>query len=167
MAQRPRMRPRFQLPVSGDGTDVLAHLQRQLESPHAKRTGQVVRCHAFIQIPRERRSLLSPFLNLELDIGTQGTHLVGRYSPAPNVWTGFMAIYIFLGLIGLAGLMLGWAQTTVDEFPWGFIVFPAAMALMAFSYGASVIGQGLTADEMYELRAFVDRAVEDQSSSSK
>jgi len=27
-------------------------------------------------------------------------------------------------------------------------------------YGAAVIGQGLTADEMYELRAFVNRAVE-------
>jgi len=32
--------------------------------------------------------------------------------------------------------------------------------LSAFVYGAAVIGQGLSADEMYELRAFVDRAVE-------
>ena len=48
----------------------------------------------------------------------------------------------------------------VDEFPWGFSVFPASLGLIAFTYGAAVIGQGLTADEMYELRAFVDRAVE-------
>jgi uncharacterized integral membrane protein len=71
-----------------------------------------------------------------------------------------MAVYIFLGLLGLAGLMLGWAQTTVDEFAWGFFAFPAALGLIAFVYGAAVIGQGLTADEMYELRAFVDRAAE-------
>jgi hypothetical protein len=111
-------------------------------------------------MPSERRSLLSPFLNLELTDGPEGPLLVGRFSPAPNVWTGFMAIYVFLALTGLAGLIFGWAQTTVDEFAWGFIVFPVSLGLMVFVYGAAVIGQGLTADEMYELRAFVDRVVE-------
>ena len=160
MAQRPRMRPEFRIPVTGDGSAVLEQLRRQLEDATATITGQVVRDHAFLQMPPQRRSLLSPFLNLELKNEPGGTLLRGRFSPAPNVWTGFMALYIFLALCGLAGLMLGWAQTTVDEFPWGFIVFPGSMGLIAFAYGAAVIGQGLTADEMYELRAFVDRAVD-------
>lgn len=160
MAQLPRMRPRFRIPVAGNGSEVLARLKRQLEAPEAVLSGQVVGSHAFLQMPRERRSLLSPFLNLELDDGSEGTRLVGRFSPAPNVWTGFMAIYVFLALTGLAGLIYGWAQTTVDEFAWGFLAFPVSLGLMAFVYGAAVIGQGLTADEMYELRAFVDRAVD-------
>lgn len=160
MAQRPRMRPEFRIPVTGDGSTVLEQLHRQLEAPSAALTGQVVRDHAFLQMPQERSSLLSPFLNLELRGAAGGTVLVGRFSPAPNVWTGFMALYIFLALCGLAGLILGWAQTWVDEFPWGFIVFPVSLGLIAFVYGAAVIGQGLTADEMYELRAFVDRAVD-------
>jgi hypothetical protein len=160
MAQRPRMRPRFEIPVTGDGTAVLEQLGRQLEAPDSRLTGQVVRGHACLQLAEDKRSLLSPFLNLELIEGPDGPLLCGRYSPAPNVWTGFMAVYIFLGLCGFAGLMYGWAQTTVDEFPWGFIVVPASLALMAFVYGAAVIGQGLTADEMYDLRSFVDRAVE-------
>jgi hypothetical protein len=153
------MRPRFRIPVPGDGAAVLAHLKRQLEMPDAPVSGQIVGNHAFLQLPEDRRSLLSPFLNLELDDGPDGTRLVGRFSPAPNVWTGFMALYIFLGLCGFSGLMYGWAQTTVDEFAWGFLVFPGALALIAFVYGAAVIGQGLTADEMYQLRAFVDKAV--------
>jgi hypothetical protein len=160
MAQRPRMRPSFRILVPGDGTAVLDQLGRKLEVPDAAITGQVVGRHAFLQLPSERRWLLSPFLNLELADGPYGTRLMGRFTPAPNVWTGFMALYIFLGLCGLAGLMLGWAQTTVDEFAWGFILFPVSLGLMAFVYGAAVIGQGLTADEMYELRTFVDRAVE-------
>ncbi len=160
MAQRPRMRPRFRIPVSGDGSAVLEQLRLQLEKPEATLAGQIVRCHAFLQVPAERRSLLSPFLNLEMADGPDGTQLVGRYSPAPNVWTGFMALYAFLGLCGLAGLMFGWAQTTVGEFAWGFFAFPASLGLSVFVYGAAVIGQGLSADEMYELRAFVDRAVE-------
>ncbi|MEN8006556.1 MAG: hypothetical protein ABFS42_06040 [Candidatus Krumholzibacteriota bacterium] len=160
MTRLPRMRPRFRIPVPGDGSAVLEQLGRKLAAPDASLAGQVVRCHAFLQMPRDRRSLLSPFLNLELDDGPDGTCLVGRFSPAPNVWTGFMALYIFLGLLGFAGLILGWAQTTVDEFPWGFFAFPGSLALIAFVYGAAFIGQGLSADQMYELRAFVDRAVE-------
>ena len=85
--------------------------------------------------------------------------LHGRFSPRPNVWTGFMAVYGVLSLVGLGGVMLGWAQTTVDEYPWGFWLGPAALALIAFVYGAAVIGQGLTQDEMYLLRNFVDRMV--------
>ena len=158
MAQLPRMRPRFRIPVSGDGSAVLERLRGHLEAPESALSGQVVRDHAYLQLPSERRSLLSPFLNLELADGPEGTQLVGRFSPAPNVWTGFMAIYVFLALTGLAGLMFGCAQTTVDEFAWGFIALPVSVGLMAFVYGAAVIGQGLTADEMYELRAFVDRA---------
>jgi len=164
MAQRPRMRPGFRIPVLGDGSTVLEHLLRQLETPGTDLSGQVAGRHAFLQTPEKRRSLLSPFLNLELEEGPDGMHLVGRFSPAPNVWTGFMALYIFLGLIGLAGLIFGWAQTTVDEFAWGFIAFPVSGGLIAFVYGAALIGQGLTADEMYELRAFVDRAVEKKTS---
>ena len=160
MAQLPRMRPRFRIPVSGDGSAVLERMRGQLEAPESVLSGQVVRNHAFLQLPSEQRSLLSPFLNLELADGPEGTHLVGRFSPAPNVWTGFMAIYVFLAMTGLAGLIFGWAQTTVDELAWGFIAFPVSLGLMAFVYGAAVIGQGLTADEMYELRAYVNRAVE-------
>ena len=160
MAQLPRMRPRFRIPLEGDGCAVLDQLRVMLEAPGAPVEGQVVGCQAALQLPRPRRSLLSPFLNLELEDGQEGTLQSGRVSPAPHVWTGFMAIYILQALSGFSGLMLGWAQTTVNEPPWGFILFPAAAGLIAFVYGAAVIGQGLTADEMYELRSFVDKALE-------
>ena len=36
--------------------------------------------------------------------------LRGRFCPHPNVWTGFMAVYGILGMIGLSALMYGGAQ---------------------------------------------------------
>jgi hypothetical protein len=33
---------------------------------------------------------------------------------------------------------------------------PVSLALIAFIYGAAFIGQGLSNEEMYELRAFVE-----------
>lgn len=164
MAQRPRMRPTFSLCLKGDGQRFLDNLDGLIVRDDDRVTGQVVKGHACLRLARDQRSLLSPFLTLDIrqpgDDQAEGVLLKGRFSPHPNVWTGFMAVYIFLVCVAITGGVLGWAQTTVDEYPWGFWLMPAAAALYAFVYGAAVIGQGLTADEMYELRALVDEACE-------
>ena len=159
MSTRPRMRPTFEIPMKVDGTRTMQRLQNRLEGGARRVCGQVKGNYAFVQIPPDQQSLLSPHLNLELVPRDGKVLLRGRFSPRPNVWTGFMALYGIIGLLGLAGLMFGWAQTTVDEYPWGFWAVPAAFVLIAFVYGAAVIGQGLTQDEMYVLRNFVDHMV--------
>lgn len=159
MSVQPSMRPTFEIALKGDGTTTMARIKARLERGSARISGQVVGNHAYVQIPDGKQSLLSPHLNLELITREVGVVLRGRFSPRPNVWTGFMALYAFLSLTALGGLMLGWAQTTVDEYAWGFWLVPAALALIAFVYGAAVIGQGLTQDEMYVLRNFVDHMV--------
>ena len=159
MAPRPQMRPTFEIAMKADGSKTMARMKRRLEQGSKRICGQVTGDFAYVQIPPESQSLLSPHLNLELRPREGKVVLHGRFSPRPNVWTGFMAVYAVLAMSGFAGLMLGWAQTTVDEYPWGFWLAPAALALIGFVYGAAVIGQGLTADEMYVLRNFVDRMV--------
>jgi hypothetical protein len=154
------MRPGFTVPLKGDGTAVLEKVHERLGAPGARFVGQVLKRHAFLQAPPAARSLLSPYLNLQLrDTEDGGVVLHGRFTPHPAVWTGFMAVYGTLAMVGFAGLMYGWAQASVDEYAWGFWVAPACLALIGFVYGASVIGQGLTADEMYALRRVVDRAL--------
>lgn len=153
------MRPRFELPVPGDGRIVLAALRRRLAQPDAGVVGQVRAPHAFVRLPAERRGLLSPHLELEIRDSAHGKVLQGRFAPRPNVWMGFMAVFFTLGLLGTAGLMYGLAQMTVDGPTWTIWAAPAAAALIAFVYGAAFIGQGLSVDEMYELRTFVEEIV--------
>ncbi len=159
MPIRPRMRPTFEIPMKVDGSRTFARLEARLARGGLRVVGQVVGRHAYLQCPPERQTLLSPHLNLDLRERDGRVVLCGRFSPRPNVWTGFMALYGVLGLTGVGGLMLGWAQLSVKEYPWGFWLAPAAAALFAFVYGAAVIGQGLTQDEMYLLRNFVDHTV--------
>ncbi len=161
MPIQPRMRPTFEIAMKNDGTRTMARIKHRLERGSTRVCGQVVGCHAYLQTPPATQSLLSPHLNLELRPGPHGVILRGRFSPRPNVWTGFVAVYAILALVALGGLMFGWAETTVGEYPWGFWAVPGSLALMAFVYGASVIGQGLTQDEMYVLRNFVDHMVTD------
>lgn len=155
-----RLRPNFETVLQADGAAVLALMAERLAAPDAPFRGQVRAPHAFVRPHREQRTLLSPNLNLEIVRGDDGREtLHGRFSPHPNVWTGFMAVFAILGMLGLAGVMYGFAQITVGERPWALLAGPVAAALIAFVYGAAFIGQGLSAEEMYALRSWVDRIV--------
>jgi len=157
----PRMRPRFEVPLAAYQADILDRVRQRLAAPDCPLAGQVLDGHALIKLPNARQSLLSPVLTLEV-VGRDGQRvLIGRFSPQPNVWTGFMLVYGVLAMLGLAGLMYGFAQMTVDQTPWSMLAAPVALALIGFVYGAAFIGQGLTADQMYELRAFVDALLGD------
>ena len=163
MATKPRMRPVFTIALTSQGTDVMRTLDAALQSGTSGLVGQVLPRHAVLQLPPERRSILSPFLNLELVDEDDGAVLKGRFSPHPNVWTGFMAIYGLLGMAGLVCAMYGLSLWWLGHRAWVLLGVPGSLGAIAFVYGAAVIGQGLAADEMYDLRALVDRAVRESS----
>jgi hypothetical protein len=155
------MRPRFEIPVGDHGPLVFDRLREQLDAPGAVLNGHVRRDFAFVRFPEKRRSLLSPHLELELRGSETGTVLHGRFSPRPNVWTGFMALFFFVGMLGLSGLIYGLAQLLLGGPIWLMWSAPVSLAMIAFIYGAAFIGQGLSNEEMFELRAFVERTVQE------
>lgn len=121
--------------------------------------GTVFKRHAVLEVGKDQQHFWSPHLYLEAREDEDApSALHGRFAPHPHVWGMFMAVYGVLLMGGIAGLVWGIAQSMLGEAPWGFAFFPAALALIGFVYGATLIGQGLGAEQMYELRAFVDRA---------
>jgi hypothetical protein len=52
-------------------------------------------------------------------------------------------------------------QYTLGQPPWSLWVAPVAAALFGFVYGATLIGQGLGAEQMYMMRSLIDRACVD------
>ena len=162
---RPRMRPTFVLPHA-DPSAVLGALPPLLEA-HPRLTGTLFRRHAVLGVREEARHFWSPQLHLEVRLpdaddedAPPAPQLHGRFSPHPHVWTMFMALYGVLGALGLAGLIAGLSQWTLGDAPWALIAIPVALALGGFVYGATFIGQGLGAEEMYALRSLLDRAIE-------
>jgi uncharacterized integral membrane protein len=73
----------------------------------------------------------------------------------------FMAVYIFLAIVALGGITYGIVQSTLGQPPWALWIAPAAIALFGFVYGATLIGQGLGAEQMHTMRSLVDRACVD------
>ena len=152
------MRPRFELHVPVERSAWLEAFQDALRDDSDLCRGQVFRRHAFVEIRDDQKRFWSPYLNIDLVDEPGGVAVRGRFSPHPHVWTLFMAIYILLGIAALAGLVYGLAQWILNEAPWAALGTPVAIALFAFVYGATLIGQGLGAEEMHVMRTLVDRA---------
>jgi hypothetical protein len=154
--RRASIRPHFDISLRDDGSAILAAIKAALASSEAPFVGDALTNDAYLRIPRDERSLLSPNLNLEVIEDGGETVLRGRFTPHPSVWMGFMAVFLVLTMIGLAGLMYGLAKLTVQESAWAMLAAPICAGLIAFVYGAAFVAQGLVQDEMYAMRAWLE-----------
>lgn len=158
----PRMRPVFELSSLAGREAVMNALARQLTEEKGNVEGVVIPTAVDLWIPVEQATFWSPVLALSIDDDPGGGCRVrGRFGPQDHVWTFFMAVYGLIVLAGVCALMWGVSEWTLGREPWTLLGVPAAAGLFAFVYGATIIGQGLGADQMYQLRRFVERAAEE------
>jgi hypothetical protein len=151
------MRPGFRQGLAHSPERFFAALAVALRSPDGACRGQTFGTAAILRLRDGERRVWSPALHLSVVAAEGGAlELQGRFSPSSPVWTAFVGIYIALATLGLGALSWGGAQLTMDETPWALLGVPIALALAGFTYGATLIGQGLGADDMHRLRAFVD-----------
>lgn len=163
MVSRPRQRPRFSVELACRVDDVMDALRERIDGGVPDVVGAFSRRHGVLKIPLEHRRFWSPELSLTVepvDEATERTRVRGRFAPHPQIWTGFVFVYLTLFLIGLSGLVYGLAQLTLERTPVALWVPLASLGLSAFVYGATFIGQGLGAEEMYQLRGTLDGCLE-------
>lgn len=163
MTTRPRARPRFTMDLALPPEEVTARLTAHLARGDAKVIGTVHRRSAVLLINERERHFWSPTLDLHVDEGkTGGTRVAGMFAPSPNIWSSFLAVQFFFGLCSIAALMY---LTSAWMLGHDLLVPAGVLALMlfggGFSYGAAYVGQGFGSEQMYELRAFLDAALDD------
>lgn len=130
-------------------------LERRIKRPGSPVTGWVQSCQAELHLEAST-DFFTPTLHLHVEERPAGKVLCGRFAPLPQVWMIFTGIYFVIAFGAIAALVYGATQWMLGEAPWAFLAAPACGALAAFVYGAALIGQGLTAEQMYQLRSFLD-----------
>lgn len=157
----PRVRPEFVRPLAVAPEVFYRALDVALAAADGSCRGQTFRGGAILRVRSGDQRVWSPALHLYVEGPEAGPWLVhGRFSPSSPVWTAFVAVYLVLACVGIGALCYGGAQLTMAQTPWAFVGAPIAVALAGFTYGAAFIGQGLGAEDMYELRSFVDRVAD-------
>lgn len=156
-----RLRPRYQMGLDAPPDALLERFRRALSTGISGRgiTGAVSGRSVSLHIPKSERHFWSPHLELDLEDSGEGTLVYARVGPHPHVWTLFVAFHAAVAFTGLAGTIYGFAQWGLGQSAWGLLCLPAAICLHAFVGGAAFVGQGLGADQVYRLRAFVDEVL--------
>jgi hypothetical protein len=159
---RPRVRPRFTLDLAIAPDQVVERVRTHL-AVDRKVSGSLSRRTLLLTVREEDAHFWSPHLDVQLDDAAEGcTRLSAVFAPHPQIWAAFVAVQLVFGLLSAAAaiyltsvLMLG----TDPIVP--FIALVAFLVGGGLAYGAAYVGQGFGSEQMYELRAFLDRALRD------
>ena len=112
-----------------------------------------------LKVARDQRRFWSPHLNVQASQLDQGSQLFCRFSPRPEVWTMFMAIYLVAACLIFAASIWGYVQWFLGHTPWALLFIPLGLVGILVLHVASLVGQSLSADQMDQLRARLDELI--------
>ena len=115
--------------------------------------------HAELLVDRAKRRIWSPRLTVRIEDAPEGSTMICRFSPRPDVWTGFMFVYFVMVFLVVFGATLGYVQQVSGEAAWGYWLVPSGLLVIAGIHLASYVGQRLAASQMRELRGRLDQVV--------
>lgn len=138
-------------------TDPSDHPSSPTESPNFQ--GQFTRDHALITICENKRHFWSPWMHLEVRSADPVRHIVGRFSPHPSIWTGFIFSYLAIGVLMFFAMMFGVSQQLSKQSPWAYYVIPIGLVIALVLWFASKAGQKLAHDEMAQMKSKLEQSL--------
>lgn len=158
---RPRARPRFTLDLAIDPEQVLDCVRDELDEDDKIR-GKLRRRSMLLTMRERELRFWSPQLDVQLsDTDDGGTRLAAVFAPHPQIWAVFVTVQILFGFATAASAVWAMASIVMDESPWSALgTLVGCLVGGGLSFAASWVGQSFGADQMSELRAFLDRALE-------
>ncbi len=119
-----------------------------------------------LKVAANQRRFWSPHLNVQASEADSGSQLFCRFSPRPEVWTMFMAIYLVTACLIFAASIWGYVQWFLGHTPWALTFIPIGIIGILALHLASLIGQGLSSDQMDQLRSRLDELLAKATSGS-
>jgi len=155
-----KMQPTFTLDAPLSADEAVRRLRQALTDPQLK--GHAIyagRCIDF-QVEATDQRFWSPHLSVQVGDTESGSRLYCRFSPRPEIWTMFMAIYAVVLTCVFGAMIYGYVQWFMGSAPWSLVIVPVGSLLIVGLHFASLVGQSLSSDQMERLRGRLDHAVE-------
>lgn len=159
-APLPRPRPRFELRSSSERKELLERIRLGLRADKSLRGMVLPYGRVEITVSPDAQKPWSPQLVADVEESDGGCQVHARFGPHPHVWTLYVILYGVSSMVALACVIYGAAQLTMGTTPWALWLTPIAAVLAGLVFGAAYVGQGLGAEQMYVLRAFLERQLE-------
>ena len=174
MSQPFILQPKFVVKLAVPPETVVAKLRRSIREEafcdHAKFAGNCFDFH----VEADARRFWSPHLSVQISglaasgerakydgsIPEDHSELFCRFSPRPEIWTMFMAIYAMILGLTFMGTIFAYVQWHMGDRPWAILCIPIGTVIITCLHVASLIGQRLSADQMKILTDRLQRSIQ-------
>ena len=158
-----QIRPRFKIESTLDLNQIVKKITEEIESCNGRCQINLVRNHIIFKIPEEMQHFWSPELSIEIEEHEGTSVLRCILGPRSSLWTLFATFYGVSAFTGIIGLVLGFSQWSIGNYPSGFWLVPLSLLLIAIAYLVAITGQKLSYNEMLFLKKKLYRAINNQS----
>ncbi|TWU23323.1 hypothetical protein Pla52o_28590 [Novipirellula galeiformis] len=154
-----RMQPAFTLDLPFCKEEAMQRLRHAIDALEGIENAKAAGDCAEFTVKIEDQRFWSPHLSVQVSNTETGSQLYARFAPRPEVWTFFMMVYFMTVFFMFVGGIYGYVQWFMGGTPWGLLLVPAGVVGIAVIHVASLVGQGLSKDQMEQLRDQLDRTV--------
>lgn len=157
-----KMQPTFTVDVPLHVDETIEKIRSAINDPelrgHAVSAGPCVE----FTIEESQRRFWSPHLSVQVSEAddADGSQLYCRFAPRPEVWTMFMFVYFIAAFVMCSAGVYGYVQWILGRTPWALVAIPIGLLAIVLLHLASLVGQGLSSDQMTLLRTRFDKAME-------
>ncbi len=155
-----QFQPAFTIDVPVDQHQAIARLKSAIASDELRGLAECAGMVIDFKINPAERRFWSPHLSVQCGASEAGSQIFARFSPRPEIWTMFIAIYFVVAILICLAMTVGYVQWSLGYAPWSLAAVPIGVLMIAGLHLASLIGQQLSADQMTLLRERLVRAVE-------
>lgn len=142
------MQPTFHVSLALDADTVMRRIRDAIQAQEFRQqVKSASRCVDFTIAQQDQR-FWSPHLSVQISDTDSGSVIFGRFSPRPEIWTMFMAIYSFMALVVFGAAIYGYAQWALQSQPWALVLMPVGILVIGLLHIASLIGQRLSSDQI-------------------
>lgn len=152
------VQPTFQLKVPTSCEETVTRMRQAIQEQALSDTEYAGQCFDFKTSPREQR-FWSPHLSVQVSESDSGSELHGRFSPRPEIWTAFVAMYAVVAFGILAASIFGYVQWFMGSIPWALLIVPIGLLSILGLHATSLMGQRLSSDQMHRLRQKLDQTL--------
>ena len=151
------IRPRFRLRVDLEPDDVMDVFSSSKERGDLPFVLHLFERQVEIGIRSADRHFWSPFLNLLIETHDGETILHGKYGPAVNLWTMFLAGYAVSGIVGSVALVLAYGQSRLGQATSGFTLFGIAATCFLGIHIVGRVGRRLAHPQMLQIHDAIEQ----------
>ncbi len=159
--QKFHIRPRFKVETPLSKEEIRALFSKRLKAPDAPCSGKIRGDYIALFPKAKDKHYWSPHLSITIDDNEiEGKHLLrGLYGPSPSVWSMFMLFYVFLSVMLLIVMVVGFGNRSLGLSSVILWLVPVILIVILSLYLIAYFGQKKGHDQIEMIHGFLEEVL--------